>query len=88
MKKNDIKFSWSFSWNTNILNKYYFDILSWTDLITWWLNWIDYCSGLDCIWTWYNFDTWDYDFKVKTYLTGILQNCWELSWTGDISIDE
>jgi len=87
-KKNDIKFSWSFSWNKNVLDKYYFDIFSWDDLLTWQLNGGQYCSGLDCVWTWYDFDTGDYNFEIETYFTGILQDCGKLQTTWSISIQE
>ena len=86
--KNDIKFSWTFSGNENIMWKYYFDIFSWDLLYTWGLNWLDYCSGLDCVYTWYNFDIRDYTFVVKAYLTGILDVCGSLTGQADVSIDE
>lgn len=82
---NDIKFSWSFSWNENILNKYIFDIYSWNILyqsLTW-----SVCSWLECVYTGYNFSTWSYEFILKIYLTWLLQNCWSLVSTGSVEID-
>ncbi len=87
-KRNDINFYWSFSWNKSILWKYYFDIYSWDLLYTWWLNWLNYCSWLNCNFTWYDFETWDYKFKIKIYLKWILNSCNMLSWESEISIDE
>jgi len=98
---NDIVLSWRFTGDYNLSGEYQFEILSWNDADLWnvltWLKLTDICFlngswNWQCQWTWYDYTTGDYYFKVNAYrcidwsCLNIMKNIW-WSFIKEVHID-
>ncbi len=84
---DDIEINWLRTGNLSYSGQLNFEILTWNtwSLTGWNITGLDlsgYCNNdFECIRTWYNFSTWNYYFRVKTYRNlenSILEN---VLWT-------